>query len=311
MKLGIKVGPNKFKKEIFGKIEKTNPQVVEIWYSPTIGFDYAPLFNYLKKKKTDVGLHFWASLPNKTYYNIAYPNKEVLDFSLSRIKETINIANKNNFQYVNIHPGARALAKVDFKKGRFSLISKPVDLNSSINTFLENAMKLNDYAKNKGIVFTIETVPPRVPTAWLDREHSKPQNIYELPLEAILKAAGSGLFIANDFEHTAANAVLSGPVLSAVEGVEGRQQIYKFLYDTTLTLLPQTRLIHLGFLLPPFDGTDTHDTMENPLFDSPKAVPNKNQTIELLKLFKDKDVWLIPEPKTHHVENYLIAKTLI
>lgn len=299
MKLGIKVGLRN-EKESLENLTRTNPDCVEVWFDINKAGDYKDLFSVLKKRHIDVGLHFWGALPDKTYANISFPDPDLLNSSMTLIKKTIDIAAINNFQYVNIHPGSSAIVKVDFEKNHFTLLSKPVNLDISQNLFLENAKILNGYALSKGIVFTIETVPPKAPSNWSDRERSFPMDIFELPFSSIEEAAKNGLFIANDFEHTAACKISKDP-----------KEIYSFLKQKTQNLLPQTRLIHLGFIIPPYDGTDTHDSMENPLFETEVAIPNSNQMKELLELFKESDVWLIPEPKSHHVENYLKVIELI
>ncbi len=80
----------------------------------------------------------------------------------------------------------------------------------------------------------------------------------------------------------------------------------------TQLLAPMTRLIHIGFVMPPYNGTDNHDQLDNPILNTSAAVPNKNQLIELLKLFPNRsDIWILAEPSQHHAKNYFIVKELL
>lgn len=301
MKQGIKVGL-KFEKQAYEDLNATNPDCVEVWYGATpIGNDYSNLFKELRRRKIDVGLHFWGARDDGVSANISYPDHDLIDFSMKAIEETVDEACRNSFKYVNIHPGSRAKVKVDFVKAEFTLASDPVDFQTSQNIFLENSLILNDYAKKRGIVLTIETIPPRVPANWLKRETGEAIDIHELTVEVIVEAARRGLTVANDLEHTAANKIVDNP-----------NEIYEFLREITVQIAPSTKLIHLGFLKPPYNGTDTHDSMEDAVFLTERAVPNREQMKELLKLFKNRDdIWLIPEPHNHHVENYAILKKML
>jgi hypothetical protein len=117
----------------------------------------------------------------------------------------------------------------------------------------------------------------------------------------VLDAARDGFRIANDFGHTAAS-VLTDDVNS----------VWRYLLDFTRAVVKQTKLIHLGFLVPPYNGTDFHDSLANPLFETTKAVPNKQQTLELLRIFKNRpDTYILVEPNGGHVGNYFLAKKLL
>jgi hypothetical protein len=70
--------------------------------------------------------------------------------------------------------------------------------------------------------------------------------------------------------------------------------------------------LHLGYIIPPYNGTDYHDHLDNPVFESPNAIPNKNQMIELLKIFRhQKNIWALVEPNGLHPKNYFLAQKLL
>src|SRR3989344_5773564 len=108
MILGIKVGPNK---NSFLDLELTGAPFAEVWFNINRADEYTELFAELKRRKMQVGLHFWGILDGGISASFGYPDQFVLDNSAALVKETIDIAARNTFQYVNIHPGSRAIVK--------------------------------------------------------------------------------------------------------------------------------------------------------------------------------------------------------
>lgn len=301
MTLGIKVGPQK---QSFLDLDQTNAPFAEVWFDVNRADDYTELFVELKRRKMQVGLHFWGALPDGTWTNIAYPDAMLIKESLSMMKKTIDIAAQNGFQYVNIHPGCAARVGIDFDSTRMDLRSDPIPFKQVIPLFLDNARSLHEYAQASGVVFTVETVPSRVVIGWYDdsarHDPDKIMNVYELPVSAIESAAKAGVWVANDFNHTAAIPA------------DDPAYLWRHLREKTRRLRKQTRLIHMGFLTPPFNGTDFHNTLDHPLFDTSQVVPNKKQMIKLLRLFTDRDdVWILTEPNGRHTENYFLAQKIL
>ena len=300
MTLGIKVGPDK---QSLLDLAFTRAPFGEVWFNINHTDDYNELFSELKRRKVQVGLHFWGVLDDGICANFGYPDKTILDQSVMLVKKTIDIAAQNAFQYVNIHPGNRAVVKMDLDRLDYPYISKPIPLPQAQAIFLEHVTILDHYAKSRNVVLTVETVSRRVQkTDWhnpISRLH--PIDSYQLPVASIQAASESGISIANDFGHTATDPASDNP-----------QDIWKFLYDATTVLAPVTRLIHLGFLIPPYNGTDFHDHLDNPLFQTNQAIPNIHQMIDLLKLFQNRsDVWILVEPNGRHTENYFLAQKIL
>lgn len=299
MKLGIKVNADA---ESIDRLHGANPDLAEVWFDATKPEKYSGLFTKLKRRKCDVGLHFWGTVNGSILPNLSYPDSTVITESMTLMKRTIDIAAENSFQYVNIHPGSSALLSVDFKKERYDIVKPPADLDDAIQRFLTNASELHAYAKSKGVVFTVETVPLRITDGWYTPDaRNTPKHVYELPIAAIVQAASAGIPIANDFCHTAASII-----------TEDASSVWRFVHGMTTLLAPMTRLIHIGFIMPPFNGTDNHDQLDNPILETSAAVPNTKQLIELLKIFSDRpDVWILAEPSNEHVKNYGIVKRLL
>jgi sugar phosphate isomerase/epimerase len=299
MKLGIKVNADD---EASARLSGANPALAEVWFNVNEKERYDALFDKLAQRGCDVGLHFWGICSGHIAPNIAHPDRRNLKESLDLMRQTIDIAAAHTFSYVNIHPGAAALSKVNYDTQRFDLASDPIDMDRAIAICVKNAVALHDYAAGKHVVLTVETVPSRITDGWYQPDaRANAKNIYELPMEAIIAIARAGVAIANDFSHTAATVISDDP-----------GAVWTFVQGATKLLAPQTRLLHIGYVIPPYNGSDVHDTLDNPIFHSAQAIPNKQQMIELLQLFAGRDdVWALAEPRKDHVKNYLLAKKLL
>ncbi len=283
-------------------LEATNAPFCEVWFNISQAAEYEPLFAELKRRRMDVGLHFWGSLADGTWANIAHTDASVTDQSLKLMKQSIDIAADHNFQYVNIHPGSRALVAIDFTREKFELKSAPIALETAHELFIIRAKSLHEYAADRNVVFTVETVPSRVTNGWKGAQsRNNPTDIYELPNDSVVGAAQSGIWVANDFGHTPATVISNN-----------RTEVLEYLVSVTKILAPQTRLLHLNYIIPPYNGTDFHDQLDNPLLDTDAAVPNKTEMMALVKPFLHReDVWALVEPSTNHADNYFLMKQLL
>lgn len=294
MHLGIKVAS---RQESIINLQQTNATFAEVWYNANKPTDYQELFSYLRVHAPHSGLHFWGAIDDNIMATIAYPDTKILNNSISLIKRTIDTAAENNFSYVNIHPGTRALVGIDMATVTFAVQSKPNPVEVCEPLFLENAQILSTYAKNKGVLLTIESVPVK-------GDRKKLLDFGELPLSSLFKAVTNGIAFANDFGHTAANFVF------ATKG--NTDQMNTMLYDVSKTYASRTKLLHIGFLAPPFQGADFHDQLDNPLLETSQTIPNYNQLINILKLYKNRDdMFALVEPTNDHVKNFFLAKTLL
>lgn len=299
MKLGIKVG---LKGDPQKDLELTKPDFCEVWFHSGTISKYDDLFLLIKKHTKTAGLHYWGTIDDKILTNISFPDTKVLKESIALIKKTIDVAQKNNFWYVNIHPGGARLIKIDFEKGELSIASEPVDFKESVAILQESLIELDKYAKSRGVQFLVESVP-LYSIATGDRdERDFPIMGHEIPLNLLKPVImDNNIGFTNDFGHTAASV-----------SSESRTQIWKFLQDTTQELASQTKLLHTCYIVPPYNGTDYHGCLYYDEFKTNLAIPNYDEMKSLLKLFAGRnDIGALVEPETNHPDNYSILKQLI
>lgn len=302
MKLGIKIAPGNAYKE---DIEATHPRMVEVWYNASKPSDYTELFDYLATQHLDVGLHYWGALTNDILTNTSYPDLNVSVPSIALMYATVDAAAAHKCVYVNIHPDLYSLLHVDFDTMDIRVASDKADPIVQHKIFINNMLSLTDYASTRNVTLTVETVPMRDTPSWswrAQRDRTNVIDIHQMPIGVLTDLSAQGVHIANDICHTASNLI-----------TDNRTAIWKFLKQTTQTLAPMTRLIHLGYLAPPYNGVDFHDSLANPIFETPKAIPSKTEMNDLLKnnFTNRDDIWILVEPKSDHVKNYFIAREIL
>jgi len=296
---GVKIGPKNWQ-EI---LNKGKPDCCEVWFRLDWADQFANLFKTLNKKNILFGLHFWAMLPGKIEPNLAWEKEEIADQTVELMKQTIDIAQKIGARYVNVHPGSLMLKKLDLENQQMTLIpNKKISLDKARKSLIPRVKLLNQYASKADLLLLVETLPKNEPAHFRDHtERQKVQEVNNIPLDLMIELANAGIFITNDIGHTAASLI-----------TKDREKLWKYLLKATKNLASQTKLIHLNTILPPFNGTDSHNGLLKKDFDQ-NVFPTKNQIIELLKIFCDRDdIWIIPEPEMKDmVRNYRVIKHLL
>lgn len=297
MNLGIKVGLNNWRKNL----TKSEACYCEVYYRLDKEKEYKDLFSYLRKNKISAGVHFWAVLQNGILANLAVDDAAVIKESKELLKRTIDLSWKHGFFYVNTHPESFQKIKADLDSGKATLVGKVTPKETGEKILLENVLELSDYAKKRGVLFLIETVPSRMPNIWwADHREITAINSYQVPFDVYLKLKEKGTLFANDFGHT-----------MAMERNLPREILWQRLWEKTKILFKKTKLIHLNTTIPPFNGTDSHHGFLEEDFRQ-GAFPDLKRYKILLSLFKDRqDVFAIPEPSENHLENYLVLKKII
>lgn len=302
MKLGIKVG---LKGNSYQDLVDSKPDFCEVWFHSGKIDEYHDLFSKIKQVGCTAGLHFWGMLNNEVLPNLCYPDNSILRASIDLVKKTIDIAHQNNFWYVNVHPGGAKLARVDFECEHFFPLGRKVSFEICQKILSDTMQKLSLYAKSKNVLLLLESVPNlAIGHPWYGTAgRYKPVELFELPvyyLADVIKNT-KNLFFTNDFGHTAGNFVN-----------KNRKKIINGIFKTTKKYAEFTKLLHIGYIVPPYNGTDYHGCLYYDEFKSVKAVPNYDEMKELLKIFIDqKDIGALVEPEKDHPINFKILKQIV
>ncbi len=299
MTLGIKVGPQQ---SSIHDLAVTGARFVEVWYRPDRPDDYTDLFTHCRANHIALGLHHWATTREGFWQTFAYPDEQISMDSEHLIQTTIDHAARIGAVYVNIHSGSLRRVLYDFQTHDVRVVSDAVDRPDGIQHAVHAIERLDAYARSKGILLTVETTPPFIyPAGYEFDKTSQPVDISELSISEFSHLIPS-IAIANDFSHTAAGCIS-----------DQRTDVYNHLIATTDKLFRQTRLLHVGFDIDPYNGTDFHDSLSNPNFlSSDRAVPNKSELIGLLSKFVTRqDVYALVEPVQDHVGNFEMLQKLV
>lgn len=284
MKIGVKIGPANWK-QVLGEI---TPSCVEVWFRLGAAGESVPIFDELNKRQIPFGIHFWGVLEEGYEPNLAYGSEGIAEKSAVLVKETIDIASSYHASYVNVHPGSLTLRTIDLdNKSMEVLHERTVTEKQAMDSLIAQTVALDTYARQRQILFLIETLPACELEHWRDdtgRDSvQKAFNVTPFMIAEVAKQ--TGVAVTNDFGHTLASWVS-----------DDRDYLFNQLKSVTAKLAPYTRLIHLNTVRPPFNGTDSHDGVLPEDF-SAGVLPTREQVKELLSLFASRDdVWVIPEP---------------
>ncbi len=300
---GLKIGLLDWKK----KLERAKPPFVEVYFRVDKANEYVDMFAYLKFHQIKFGLHFWGVLKSGIEPNFLSRHKWIQNQSVMLMQTAIKAGASNNCVYVNVHPGALRERIIDLDKSEFKIANLPeTEIETARKNLLENAMRLKKIAEKYGMALIYETLPTNSPIKWLaPRCEENVLAARQCPIEFYEDLAGAGCFIANDFGHTTGSINMEVEKYKNLSREEKRDIVKDYLFDWTKKLAPATKLIHCNLTLPPFDGVDTHSGILAEDF-AKGTLPTKNELIELLKIFKNReDVFILNEPEDRHVENYM------
>lgn len=302
MNLGIKVG---LRSDWKNDLLATRPDFCEIWFDSRYIDDYDDLFSFLKKERIPAGIHFWGATPDGTLCNLAYPDKDTLQASIKLARKTIEKAASQNALYINFHPCGKLLSRVDFEKEEFTPYTKITSPIESLRVLQESFTELAYLSKKLGVILTIESTPQlALGNPWSGKlGRLKPISIGEFLVQEIepLFSQIDGLYFANDFGHTCGNVISND-----------RQFIFETLVNIARRLADKTKLLHVSYIVPPYNGTDYHGCLYYDEFRSLAAIPNRDEMLGLLNMFRNReDIFALVEPETDHPRNYYALKQIV
>lgn len=297
MKIGMKTGPRTWD-QTRQFILDNDVRYLELWYRVDWEERYSDIFAFVKQHNINIGLHFWGVVDGGVLPSFCHDEMSQYRQGLALVKKCVDVAARVGASYVNIHPGSRMLTQL--KDYRFlTILDRPLTPEDvSLALLREAAEELHGYAHSRGVLMLFETVPAHDASDWQEGVEPEVLETHHASIDMLQVLADEGYYIANDIGHTTANRL-----------AQDRVSMWNMLYQDTLRLAAQTRLLHISLLSGPNRGVDTHDGVlasdwERDVF------PTEKQLIELLTIFKDRDdVWVIPEPQENLMsENYLALR---
>lgn len=299
---GFKTGPRSWEE---GKklVADEGAKMCEVWFRVDKHQEYEKYLKWLIKNNITTGLHHWAACKNGIKNNLSTHHSAVRDESIAQMKKSIDIGSEYGCVYVNIHPGARNLEKVILTPWKSELLpgAEPTDKEEADRLMIDAAIELDAYAKKRGITFLIETLSGAECIVGGDRS-----NVYRpgnSSLDLMRNLVANDISITNDLVHTVAAHEYQGP--------PSKKDMWQVLIDFTKETALATKLLHINTLLPPYNGTDSHDGITVDDFKE-GVFPNEDQIMEILSLFKERDdVYLVPEPKQDMKLNHLALKKMV
>jgi len=300
MKVGVKIGPQGWQ-EI---LERSQAKYCEVWFRLDWKERYIPLFKYLRENKISFGLHFWAAVEGKYFPCLLTLERKMAQKTFKLLEQALDIAGEWGASYLNFHPEAYHLTLLDLDKQTIRTVnpSQPIDKEKSFNQLLSYLEKIQAYAKEKNVTPLLETVPKYMPSDVKNQKQGrlKVQKSEGLETEKFFKLADCGHSICLDLGHTMAQLIS-----------DDRQVLVNHLTEAARRLADNVGLIHVSTLSAPFIGTDSHDGILDKDFKS-GVIPSKKEFIKILSIFKNKDVWLIPEPQAKEMlGNYKVLKKIV
>ena len=286
MIVGFKTGPKTWAE---GKAIAEEGQVgmCEVWFNIHDANAYSEIFDLLKQKNISIGLHHWGTAEGKFKTNLSTDQRDIREETIHQIRETIDIGASIDCVYVNAHPGAQYVEEIDLATFEQHLVpSLHTEAARAQNLLQSAAQELHEYAVAKGVLLTIETLPGREVASGKTRH--LPYHPYNTSLSDIEALAAFGIAIANDITHALSSLVAAYP-----DQAQQWEQFMKF----SKAVAPQTRLLHINTIRPPFNGTDSHDGITPEDFKA-GVFPSREQIKQFLSLFVNRDdVFAVPEPR--------------
>lgn len=295
MRLGIKVGPHGWREKLVGPVQIEH---AEVYFDLARLEAYAPLFSWLRERGMEAGLHASSTLADGLMPNLGSADAEVRAASGALLRQTIEVAAEAGMEHVVVHPGS--CRDWGIRDGRTYARGAPATPEGRDREIVGALLRLAAYAAERGVALLAENMPAYDFASYdpVDRVHVIDPGFVPYRLLAALGARGVGLCV--DVGHLYAEMSAQTP------GVDPTPQVMA----VTPALVPYTRLIHLSTVVPPFNGTDSHDGFLEADY-ARGAIPTRAQLLAWLALFDGDRICAVPEPDggaTVHVDNVRVLR---
>jgi sugar phosphate isomerase/epimerase len=291
MHLGIKVGLENWRAKLDNDLDI---RAVEVHFDLTRLDAYEPLFGWLRDRGVAAGLHASTALDGGVLTNLVSEDQAVRQASIALTRRTLDVAAAHGMRFVILHPGS--YLNWGIWQGRCFTVGKPVSPEAGNRRVVDEVVRLAAYGRQRGVDLWAENLPGRDYASYepIDREQTLDVGF---PPHTVLRQVGEhGVGLCVDVGHAYAEAMAHSP------GVD----CFAEMVEATRVLVPYACHLHLSTIVPPWNGTDSHNGFL-PEDYAQGAVPTREQLLAWLRLFDGRDLWVIPEPyggPDVHLANY-------
>ena len=291
MYLGIKVGPDNWREKLVNDLDI---RYVEVYLDLAELDAYPPLFAWLSERGVKAGLHASTALDGGLMPNLATADSSIRRASAALFRCIIDIAADRELRFVVVHPGS--FYNWGIRQGHTFRTGAPTPSQEGTSLAIHQVLALAAYGRARGVELLAENLPAYDYASYqpLDRDQVLDVNMLPYTVLRTLGARGAGLCV--DVGHLYAEVAARAPT----------EDTFSQVMAMTQELVPFARHVHVSTIVPPWNGTDSHNGFLEADY-AQGAVPDRGQLLAWLRLFAGRDVWVIPEPDGKaevHLANY-------
>ncbi|MBN1579997.1 MAG: sugar phosphate isomerase/epimerase [Anaerolineae bacterium] len=299
MYLGIKSGPDDWQTKLDNDL---NIRHVEIYFNLDWLDMYAPLWAWLREHGVATRLHSSTRLADGFVPNLVTQHNALSEASLALFRQTIDVAAGEGMDGIIVHPGTYQAQQI--VPGRNLLVGDRTPPETGNRLVRDRLARLAEYGRQRGVHLLVENLSGRDLFSFepFDRRQTVDPGALLHPVMRWLGEQGIDLCIDVGHLYSEMMVACADPDMSWAQTMKA-----------TKRLAPYTRHLHLSTIVPPFNGTDSHngflaeDVAQG-------AVPSLEQVANWLRLFEEQNVWAIPEPfgsADVHLQNYRVLHPVV
>jgi sugar phosphate isomerase/epimerase len=301
VRLGIKVGPDDWQDKLRDLADPNCLPVehVEVYLNLARFDAYVPLLSWLRERGMSVGLHASTSLADGLMLNLGSPDPHVRAESASLLERTIDVGAETGMRHVVVHPGS--CRDWEIRGGRTYCRGAPATPQERDRHVIDALLRLAAHAAGQGVALLAENMPAYDFAAYEPPDRIHVVDVGFVPYRLLAQLGQRGVGLCVDLGHLYAEMSALGP------GVDPTPQVMA----ATRALAPYAGLVHLSTVVPPWNGTDSHNGFLDADY-ALGAIPGRAQLLAWLELFPGDGLCAVPEPSggaAVHLDNVRVLRS--
>jgi sugar phosphate isomerase/epimerase len=219
--------------------------------------------------------------------------------SISLVRRTLDVAAAQGMRFVVLHPGS--YVNWGIWQGRCFTTGAPASPVEANRRVVDEVARLAAHGRERGVELLAENLPAYDYASYEPMNRDQVLDVGFLPCAVVREMGERGVGLCVDNGHVYAELMARAP----------GEDCFTEAMEATLALVPYTRHVHVSTIVPPWNGTDSHNGFLQEDY-AQGAVPTRDQLLAWLRLFDGRDLWVIPEPyggPDVHLANYRLLKT--